>query len=89
MWDSVDTERVRGACDPAASADLAVLLITVLPSPIRSRAAPSRIPHLPVGSPLMVMLSMAILLIAMQRFLKMKIDQHLNQHLTLFLRYQE
>ena len=25
----MDTERVRGACDPAASADLAVLLITV------------------------------------------------------------
>ena len=29
MWDSVDAERVRTACDPAASADLAVLLITV------------------------------------------------------------
>lgn len=28
-WDSVDVERVRTACDPAASADLAVLLITV------------------------------------------------------------
>jgi hypothetical protein len=28
-WDSVDLERVRSACDPAASADLAVLLITV------------------------------------------------------------
>ncbi|KAL4422403.1 hypothetical protein ABPG75_008600 [Micractinium tetrahymenae] len=27
-WDSVDVERVRTACDPAASADLAVLLIT-------------------------------------------------------------
>lgn len=29
VWDSVDAERVRTACDPAASADLAVLLITV------------------------------------------------------------
>lgn len=28
VWDSVDAERVRTACDPAASADLAVLLIT-------------------------------------------------------------
>ena len=28
-WDAVDAERVRAACDPAASADLAVLLITV------------------------------------------------------------
>lgn len=28
-WDSVDAERVRTACDPAASADLAVVLITV------------------------------------------------------------
>lgn len=28
-WDSVDVERVRTACDPVASADLAVLLITV------------------------------------------------------------
>lgn len=27
-WDSVDAERVRASCDPAASADLAVLLIT-------------------------------------------------------------
>jgi len=29
VWDSVDVERVRTACDPAASADLAVVLITV------------------------------------------------------------
>ena len=28
-WDSVDTDRIKTACDPAASADLAVLLITV------------------------------------------------------------
>ena len=28
-WDAVDVERVRTACDPAASADLAVVLITV------------------------------------------------------------
>jgi protein pelota len=28
VWDSVDAERVRTACDPAASADLAVVLIT-------------------------------------------------------------
>ncbi|PSC74054.1 PELOTA 1 isoform X1 [Micractinium conductrix] len=27
-WDSVDTDRIKTACDPAASADLAVLLIT-------------------------------------------------------------
>lgn len=30
-WDSIDSERIRTACDPAASADLAVLLITVSP----------------------------------------------------------
>lgn len=29
VWDSVDVERIRVACDAAASADLAVLLITV------------------------------------------------------------
>lgn len=33
-WDSVDVERVRTCCDPAASADLAAVLITV-----RGRAA--------------------------------------------------
>lgn len=29
LWDSLDVERLRAACDPQASADLAVLLITV------------------------------------------------------------
>jgi protein pelota len=28
-WDSLDIERLRSACDPQASADLAALLITV------------------------------------------------------------
>lgn len=28
-WDSLDVERIRQACDPASSADLAALLITV------------------------------------------------------------
>lgn len=28
-WDSLDIERIKQACDPAASADLAVLLVTV------------------------------------------------------------
>ena len=32
-WDSIDIERIRQACDPAASADLAAVLITVLASP--------------------------------------------------------
>ena len=29
IWDALDLERIQQACDPAASADLAVLLITV------------------------------------------------------------
>lgn len=29
LWDSLDVERIKTACDPQASADLAVLLITV------------------------------------------------------------
>ena len=28
-WDALDIERIRQACDPAASADLAAVLITV------------------------------------------------------------
>lgn len=31
-WDSLDIERLRSACDPQASADLAALLITVRPA---------------------------------------------------------
>ena len=30
VWDAIDIERMRQACDPAASADLAAVLITVL-----------------------------------------------------------
>lgn len=29
LWDSLDVERIRAACDPQASADLAAVLITV------------------------------------------------------------
>jgi hypothetical protein len=29
LWDALDIERIRIACDPQASADLAVLMITV------------------------------------------------------------
>lgn len=29
LWDALDIERIRTACDPQASADLAVVLITV------------------------------------------------------------
>ena len=32
-WDSLDIERVRLACNPALSADLAVVLLTVRPQP--------------------------------------------------------
>ena len=28
-WDALDVERIKQACDPAASADLAAVLITV------------------------------------------------------------
>ena len=28
-WDALDIERVQQACDPAASADLAIMLVTV------------------------------------------------------------
>eukprot|EP00878_Enallax_costatus_P045225 GHUV01054265.1.p1 GENE.GHUV01054265.1~~GHUV01054265.1.p1 ORF type:complete len:129 (-),score=25.27 GHUV01054265.1:66-452(-) len=34
LWDALDIERIRSACDPQASADLAAVLITV-----RERAA--------------------------------------------------
>lgn len=35
VWDALDIERVKTACDPGASADLAAVLITVrqLPKP--------------------------------------------------------
>ena len=39
VWDSVDVERIRTACDPAASADLAVLLITASPCSLCSVGA--------------------------------------------------
>lgn len=36
-WDALDLARIAEACDPAASADLAAVLITVRPSPETSK----------------------------------------------------
>lgn len=33
-WDLLDLERIRQACDPAASADLAAVLVMVRPIPL-------------------------------------------------------
>ena len=38
-WDLLDLERIRQACDPAASADLAAVLITVRPVPMHQLLA--------------------------------------------------
>ncbi len=42
-WDLLDLERIRQACDPAASADLAAVLITVTAGKLHS-SVKSRLP---------------------------------------------
>lgn len=39
-WDALDLERIQQACDPAASADLAAVLITASSSPVHVHALP-------------------------------------------------
>ncbi len=38
VWDAIDVERIQQATDPAASADLAAVLITVSPLPMLKEA---------------------------------------------------
>lgn len=40
-WDVLDLERLRQACDPSASADLAAVLITVTQGPLSHNPFPS------------------------------------------------
>ena len=44
-WDLLDLERIRQACDPAASADLAAVLITVRPLPLRHAICSASVPE--------------------------------------------
>ena len=53
LWDALDLARIREACDPAASADLAAVLITVLTCRSLGSVAPFKRSH-PFFMPLRV-----------------------------------